>query len=112
MLKLYAFLNYLYLYNMLWVNLLEKEECIVRLNVKFSTKSEIKENGILSAEIEKPHFKVLDKNITFDNKILYISGKIDKINEVSKDSDGVLNYKLLITNAIMSFTKKLKLENE
>jgi len=91
-------------------SLLEKGECIIKLNVKFGTKLKIKENGFLSAEIEKPHFKVLDKDITFNDK-LYISGKIDKINEVSKDSDGVLNYKLLITNAIMSFTKKLKLEN-
>ena len=93
-------------------NLLEKGECIIRLNVKFGTKLEIKENGFLSTEIENPHFKVLDKDITFNDKKLYISGKIDKINEVSKDSNGVLNYKLLITNAIMSFTKKLKLENE
>ena len=93
-------------------SLLEKGECIIKLNVKFGAKLEIKENGFLSAEIEKPHFKVLDKDIIFDDKKLYISGKINKINEVSKNSDGVLNYKLLISNAIMSFTKKLKLENE
>lgn len=85
--------------------LLEKGECNVSLNVKFKTKLGIKENGFLSTEVEKPHFRIMDKDINFEDKILYIGGKIDKISEVSKDSDGLLNYKLLLSNTIMSFTK-------
>jgi len=92
--------------------LLEKGECIVELNVKFGTKLGIKENGFLSTEIEKPHFKILDKDIIFDDKKLYIGGKIEKINQVSKQSDGVMNYTLLLTNALMSFNKKEMLENK
>lgn len=92
--------------------LLEKGECNVNLNVRFGTKLEIKENGFLSAEIEKPHFKILDKDIIFDDKKLYIGGKVEKINEVSKQSDGVMNYILLLPNALMSFNKKEMLENK
>ena len=92
--------------------LLEKGECNVSLNAKFGTKLEIKENGFLSTEIEKPHFKILDKDIIFEDKILYIGGKIEKINEVSKQSDGVMNYTLLLPNTLMSFNKKEMLENK
>jgi len=92
--------------------LLEKGECNVDLSLKFGTKSEIKENGFLSTEIEKPRFKILNKDIIFEDKKLYIGGKVEKINEVSKQSDGVMNYTLLLSNALMSFNKKDMLENK
>lgn len=86
--------------------LLEKGECYVNLNTRFVTKLEINENGFLSTEIEEPHFKILDKDIIFEDKILYIGGKIRKINKIFKQSDGIINYTLLLPNALMSFNKK------
>lgn len=90
--------------------LLEKGEC--NLNAKFETKSEIKENSLLRGELENPNFKILDKDIIFNDKKLYFSGKIEKITEIPKQQDGVMSYTLLLPNALISFNKKEMLENK
>jgi hypothetical protein len=87
--------------------LLEKSECNVSFeNIVIKTKLKIKKGGFIKIKAEKIYFKILDKDIIFDEKELYIMGKIENIKEVSKQSGNIINYKISLPNALISFKEK------
>jgi hypothetical protein len=87
--------------------LLEKGECNVGFeNIVIKTKLKIQKGSSIKIKAEKISFKILDKDIIFDEKELYIMGKIENIEEVSKQSGNIINYKISLPNALISFKEK------